>query len=267
MSRLKQTEPLGKYRGQIASKVRELRRSRKWTQAELARQLQLSQNRLSELERGAGSFTAEQFLLLLKLFNVAASRFVSEPGEHDLRLQNALARLGALHLQESAQVLPSEQLEEVHDVVREALVDGSPRIVTALAPVLVRNAARLTLAKLYADLGRLGLERRLCWIIENTLMALGLVRAGSGPQYREWARIDRMEEVVLHHFLQVITSHDHGGDPPAVPPDILDATIRSERTLREVQSSASEISKRWGIVTSLQVEDFLQALESARAAH
>src|SRR5690606_20715571 len=116
-----------------------------WTQAELSKQLQLSQSRLSEIERGAGSFTAEQLLLLLKLFNVTASDFVSERGDQDLRIQNALARLGASHLQESVEVLPSEHLRDVHAVVREALVDGTPRIVTALAPVLVRNASRLHL--------------------------------------------------------------------------------------------------------------------------
>ena len=147
--------PLGdlpKTRQQIAAKVRELRLARRWTQAELARQLEISQNRLSDIERGDGSFTAEQFLLLSKLFNVAPGQFVHEPSDPGLAIQNALARLGALHVQESVHVLPSQELQEVHDVVREALLDGSPRIITALAPVLVRNAERLSLAKLHAEL-------------------------------------------------------------------------------------------------------------------
>jgi len=258
---------LRKLRLQIAEKARELRLSRRWTQAELSEQLHLSQNRLSEIERGTGSFTAEQFLLLLKLFNVPVSNFVSESDEQDLRIQNALARLGAFHLQESAHVLPSDQLDDVHDVVKEALVDHSPRTLTALAPVLVRNAARLNLSKLYAELEKLGMERRLLWILENTLIALGLLRRGGGPKFREWARIDRMAEVVLQYFLNAITSRDRGSDPQPPAPDILDATIRSERTLREVQGSSSEISQRWGIVTSLQPEDFLQALKAARAEH
>ena len=61
-------QSLDKDRRRIAAKVRELRQSRNWTQAELSKRLQLSQSRLSEIERGAGSFTAEQFLLLLRLF-------------------------------------------------------------------------------------------------------------------------------------------------------------------------------------------------------
>ena len=47
---------------QIAAKVRSLRAARGWTQRALAGQLGLSQSRLSELERGAGSFTASNWL-------------------------------------------------------------------------------------------------------------------------------------------------------------------------------------------------------------
>jgi transcriptional regulator with XRE-family HTH domain len=272
MQKLKHGEPLAKDRLQIAAKVRELRRSRKWTQAELSRRLRLSQNRLSEIERGAGSFTAEQFLLLLKLFNVAASHFVSEPGAPDLRIQNALARLGALHLQESVHVLPSEQLEDVHDVVREALVAGSPRTLTALAPVLVRNADRLNLPRLFAELEKHGLERRLAWVVENTLAALARLPGGSGSESKDWTKIDRRAEASLRGLLEFLIARDRHRDrlEPVVltvPPDVLDATIRSKRTLDEVRSSASKISQRWGIVTSLQPEDFLQALKAARAGH
>lgn len=257
---------LANARLRIAAKVRDLRRSRKWTQAELAKRLHLSQSRLSEIERGTGSFTAEQFLLLLRLFNVTASDFVSEPGEPGLRAQNALARLGALHLQESVRLLPSEQLQDAHAVLREAIVDGSPRLVTSLAPVLARNALKLNLVKLYAEVERLGLERRLLWIVENTLRALELFHEGSGPEQREWARIDRTAEVVLKRFLNM-AARSRDSAPRSLPPDILDTTIRSERTLEDVQRTSSEMSQRWGIVTSLRPEDFLQALRAARAGH
>ena len=43
-----------KTKEKIATKVRELRKQRRWTQAELAKRLGLSQSRLSEIERGAG---------------------------------------------------------------------------------------------------------------------------------------------------------------------------------------------------------------------
>src|SRR6185436_20500519 len=68
---------LDRRRSDVAAKVRALRKARRWTQAELGKRLGLSQARLSEIEGGDGSFTAEQLLLLLKLFNVGASRFVS----------------------------------------------------------------------------------------------------------------------------------------------------------------------------------------------
>ena len=57
------------------AKVRELRTERRWTQAVLAEKLGLSPARLSEIERGGGSFTAEQFLEVLRLFNVNVDAF------------------------------------------------------------------------------------------------------------------------------------------------------------------------------------------------
>lgn len=65
-------------RSGIAGKIRALRWDRHWTQVELARKLGLSQGRYSEIERGQGSFTAEQFLEMLKLFQVPVSHF-TEP--------------------------------------------------------------------------------------------------------------------------------------------------------------------------------------------
>jgi transcriptional regulator with XRE-family HTH domain len=248
-------------RKRIAAKVRDLRQARRWSQAELAKRLGLSQNRLSEIERGDGSFTAEQFVLLLKLFNITVSQFVDEPGDPSQGVQNALARLGALHVQESAHVLPSEQLKDAHDVVREALLDGSPRLVTALAPVLVRNAERLNFGKLFVELTPLGRERRLAWVVENTLVALE--QLGGSSRDRTQSRLYGRAVLKLQLFLQFVK-------PPLdrdFPEDVLDATIRSKRSLDEVKRSTSPVSRRWGVVSSLQPEDFLQALEAAHAAH
>src|SRR5205085_1676215 len=104
---------------------------------DLARKLGLSQSRLSEIERGDGSFTAEQFLLILTLFNVSTSQFTGEGQDPGLQLQNALARLGAHHLQESSEVVPSDDLDNLVEVVDETLIRGDPRQTAALAPVLV----------------------------------------------------------------------------------------------------------------------------------
>ncbi len=226
----------------------------------LARRLDLSQSRLSEIERGAGSFTAEQFLEILKLFNVAASDFASSPADAGSELQNALARLGALHLQESPDVLPSERLSNVHDLVREAIVVAEfPRLIAGLAPVLVRNIDRINLKKLHLELAAAGLERRLGWLVENTLDAVRRETPGAPTR---WRRLYGRARVVLEAFLSFVTA-----EPQARPgaPDILDSGIRSKQTLDEVAAESSAISRRWGVVTSLQPENFADALKEAGA--
>ena len=167
------TRPISKLRASVADKVRRLRLVRHWTQAQLAKLLGLSQNRLSEIERGQGSFTAEQLLLILKTFNVPIDHFSTSKAPADLQLQNALARLGAAHLHESTDVLPTQNARTVGEVVRETLVGGqSPRNITALAPVIVLHINELNLRKLKAELAAAGFERSLGWVLENTLEAI-----------------------------------------------------------------------------------------------
>jgi transcriptional regulator with XRE-family HTH domain len=262
------TEPndpryIEKARAHVARKVQKLRKERHWTQAELARRLQLSQSRLSEIERGDGSFTAEQFLTILKLFNVTASDFAPEPrGGQESKLQNALARLGALHIQESTATVPSELLNDVSDVVRETIVASqSPRLIAALGPVLVANIDRINLKKLHFQLTEAGLGQRLAWLVENTVEAIRreLPRASPAP----WRRVYSRAQVVLRSFLDFLTS---GSQEEASVPDVLDPSIRSKQTLAEVTAASSAISHRWGIVTTLQPEDFAEALRAARAS-
>src|SRR6516225_4309261 len=124
MPQEKQLNDLDRSRLQIGRKLRELRAERGWTQLDLAERLQISQGHLSQIERGSGSLTAEQFLKVLALFNVPSTYFAPSNQRADLDLQNALARLGALHLRERTDVLPSEQLDEVANVAREALLTG-----------------------------------------------------------------------------------------------------------------------------------------------
>lgn len=264
MPRVRRTDSLGRSRRKIATKVRELRLARNLTQRELATRLHISQNRLSEIEHGGGSFTAEQFLELLRLFNVTASDFVEDARDHSLELQNALARLGATHLQESA-IVASAALEGVHAVVRAALLDGGPRLITALAPVLANHAGTLNLLKLYAELHELGLERRLAWVVENTVAALDTLANESGSAAKGWSKLKRRAEVPFRLFVDVVAPRTeiHGWK---TAPDPLDPTIRSLRTLEEVKRSASKLSERWGVATSLQPDDFVQALRASRAA-
>ncbi len=249
-------------RSMISNKVRTLRIDRNWTQAELAKRLGLSQNRLSEIERGKGSFTAEQFLTILKLFNVSVTHFASER-RRSTELQNALARLGAGHLLESSEALPSDRLDEVADVVREVLFTAdSPRQIASLAPVLVRNIDRVSLSKLRAQFSEAGLLRRLDWFIENTLEALK--HELSQPLPRNWTQRYRRAEVVLSSLPTL--DLPPRGDVAGIA-DVLDPNILSKKTLEEVTSKRSAISKRLGIATDLQPEDFAEALRASRAAN
>jgi transcriptional regulator with XRE-family HTH domain len=255
MTKAGRHDPLARARRDIAAKVRELRQARHWSQAELASQLGLSQNRLSEIERGGGSFTAEQFLHLLKVFNAAPADFARDRAQPGLELQNALARLGADHLHESSAVLPGRDLEEIHDVVQQAVLDGSPRLVTALAPVLIRNARAVNLSKVQLGLERIGRERRLPWVVDNTLLALEQLAAS----HASWAKIRRQAHLPLKLFLE----HAPKPSSTSVPLDLLDSTIRTTSTLDELTTEASASSKRWRIATNISADDFVRALKAS----
>jgi transcriptional regulator with XRE-family HTH domain len=263
MSGVKYQKYLNNVKHEVARRIRVLRIERRFTQKDLAARLGLSQGRLSEIERGDGSFTAEQFLLLLSLFNVTASHFAPPTHDQEAELQNALARFGAAHLHVIADVLPTERFEEVVDVVRGVLLAESPRPrhLTALAPVLVRNIDRVTLSTLRADLVHAGRDRRLSWIADNTLAAVRQELAH--PQLRPVAQRYRRAQVVLATFLEFSASC--AKDAGVAPQDLLDATISSAKTRGEVTAASSALSKRWGIVTDLQPEDFVEALRAAYA--
>lgn len=263
MDARKDLERLENVRTQVAREVRALRQERRWTQSELASHLRLSQSRLSEIENGDGSFTAEQFLLILQLFNVAPSRFVAHAPDRDSELQNALARLGAKQLHESSDILPAAQLEDVRDVVGATLVEGTPRLIAALAPVLVANLERLNLNRLHLELLEAGLERRLAWLVENTVEAIASNLVESPPQ--PWGQRYRRAAVVLSAFLESVIAAYHERTSLR-PMDVLDSTIRSKQSQEKVSATSSPLSRKWGIVTRLQPDDFADALRAARAS-
>lgn len=244
-------------RTEIGRRVRELRLARGLTQRRLGRALGLSQNRLSEVERGQGSFTAEQLVSILGIFNLTLEELL--PGDPAGQLQNALARLGAAHLSESEDVIPSERLRGALAVIRETLASAdSPRQISGLAPVLVRHSGSLNLAKLQRDLDEIGLGQRFDWVAESTLAALKVEASAGLPP--EWAESYARARTRLGAFL---------GKRRALPggEDILDSGIASAKTLSEVRDASSAIARRWGIVTRLQPADFLEALRAARGAH
>lgn len=265
MTTHKRQPSLDAIRSAIAQQVRALRKERHFTQAELAAQLGLSQSRLSELEQGAGSFTAEQFVRLLLLFNADLHSFVPSPSQRqDQTLQNALARLGAVHLQESPDVLPSQRLTEVGDVLREVLIAAeSPRQIAALVPLLVANIRHLNLRHCWLQFVDAGFEGRLAWLLENTLEAIHRDEQPGLP--RDWATRYRRAEVVLSSFLEPLNAEYKRREKLCL--DFLDPDIRSRKSVEEVAAAASDISKRWGILTGLQPEDFVEALRAARVGH
>ncbi|MHB2027012.1 MAG: helix-turn-helix domain-containing protein [Elusimicrobiota bacterium] len=249
----------------IGERVRQLRQERRLTQTRLAKELSISQNYLSELEHGQGSFTAEQLLALLRLFNVPVDYFAPKATLEQDQLQNALARLGAKHLTENDQVIPSDRLKAAINAIREALISAeSSRQVAGLAPILVDHAGTLSLSKLHTDFAELGLEFRLGWLIDNVLEAIGREEE-SKDLPREWRLKYRKARVLIDSFTASWRNYPGAaGHPPDYA--VLDPEITSEETLREVKAHLSPIARRWRIITEIKVQDFIRALRAARGA-
>lgn len=231
------------------------------SQVDLAAMLELSQGRISQLEHGDGSFSAEQLLLLGRFFNVPLTDFLGDGGDasHHAQVQNALARLGATNLWESDAIVPDERLRDAGPVVVEALLLGDPRLVVGVAPVLVKQLDRVSLPWIDAQLRGVGGGRRLPWVVDNTLAAIDLGRARPLP--RDVASSYRRAETVLGAYLAA-RAHETGATDV---PDLLDGTIRSKQSLQLVRARSSEQSRRWAIVSGLGPHDFASALEAARA--
>lgn len=245
------------YKDNIREGVHRLRKERRWTQVQLAKLLGLSQSRLSEIEQGNGSLTAEHFLTILQTFNISLDYFVKTE-VNDSALQNTLNRLGASHLQENQDVLASEKIAQVSYVFREILLSAkSSRQLTSLAPVFVVNARSLDLNHLWRYLYDLGFANRLGWFVENIYIALGQELKQIIPI--ELARKYRRAEVILREFINAHRPIQQGS--PAE--DILDENIVSEKTCQLVKKSRSSISQRWQIVTRITTENFAEALRVA----
>jgi hypothetical protein len=66
---------------------------------------------------------------------------------------------------------------------------------------------------------------------------------------------------VLRAFFESVSR----GLPGDVAPDVLDKDIRSGQTLTAAQEASSASSRRWALITTIQPEDFLEALEATNA--
>ena len=240
---------LEKRRVVVAARIRHLRIERGWTQQKLADELLISQSRLSELERGAGSFAAEQLLRVMTIFNVTIEHFVGA-AKIDDELQNALVRHGATHLRQ-ADVVPGLHYEQLGDLVRAALDSGDARQITALAPVLVKNSNGL------AQVARSN-DHRVWWVLENIQVALETEQARVGrnlPLRMAYARAAGVLDVTLRILA-----------PRQITDEVLlDRDVRSAKTLELLKRDRSSISEKWRVLTMIQPGDFAEALSAANA--
>lgn len=241
----------------IGRVVRELRTERGATQAWLAGELGLSQGRLSEIERGKGSFTAEQLLRMLRLFNVGVERFEAKPPREASPLQNALSRLGARHLVEADVLVPSS-LSEPLDVVSAVLLHPeSSRHLAALAPVLVEQVDRIALPELARRLSAWGRQGRLGWLLDSVADVLAAEPPSPDSAVR---RVRRRAATVIQLF------RESGTLPlpePNVPLDLLDGDVRSLQTAERILAEGSPQARRWRVVTRVDLAAFRDALRAA----
>lgn len=253
---------ISRYKHAISKGLRELRKSRGWSQSRLARLLKVSQSWLSRIESGQASLTAEQLLLVLAEFNVAPNYFVGESKPAD-QLQNALARFGATHVFESDNIVPSKEFEDLHELVLQVLtLSTSPRQITGLAPVIVNNHQNTSLTLLQRKFSRLGYSNRLYWLLDNTLHALRVVTEGELSRRRKLR--DTKAVLKLENFLDHQELHRQKHPGPREADDLLDQDVASKKTLSTLLNERSPLSEKWGILTSIQVEDFIEALRSPR---
>ncbi len=252
------------FQKSIARKVCTLRRERLWPQFLLATQLGISQNRLSEIENGHGSFTAEQLITILKLFNVPIDYFDTSANSAHAALQNALVRFGAKHLGETDGPIPPQAFYDVGTVVREALnFATSPRQIAALAPVFVENIGTSIINRLLQPPEAV-LSNRVFWLLENILEAIN----------RELTQKDRPLAPALvtkytraKTLLDFVLTNPNMNHSPVQFDDILDQDLITPQSVEEARQNSSSISKKWRVVTRLQPEDFQQALKNAHEIH
>ncbi|GEM_PF-2828441 len=239
--------------------VRRLRKERRWTLAQLARRLQLSESRLSELERGQGSFSAEHLLAMFGLFHVGPEDFLPPSGAWDPvagSLQAALWKFGARHLVVDDTVLIRREHARVWDAVSDVLVrHPSPRFLTALPPVLVESRNEIAFASVQDAVVRAGVARRWAWLLDRLLEALALTTGGPLP----WRRASQRTCLLVRAFLERVPPPD-----AEAPLDVLDQDVRSQATLRAALLRAHEADHRWRVLSRLTTDDFVEPLEALR---
>lgn len=251
----------------IGDKIRNLRIARRLPQRSLAKTLRVSQATISRLESGKEGLSVGQLLEVCRLFNVTPSQLLPEEGITSAQIRRSLVRHGATNLTDDENILPSERLADVKDVLKEVLIAAeSPREVAALAPVLVQNAGKVSLEDLALDLRRLDarFDRRVGWLLENTLAAIEKT-IESAPPHAWRVRYLRAKALFTPELKALKRKWDPvwGGKIPAQE-DILDTDLLSKQSIKETRGYCSQISRDWNIISRLQVADFAHALREGQ---
>ena len=258
---------LENYRHSVITGIRKLRAERRFTQAEFAKLLDLSQQQYSKIERGEGSISAEQLLLILDRFAIPLSYFVNtNPKGKDeaLILQNALARLGAGHLREVQGILIPEKFDNPNEAIFETLdLYRSSRLIAALAPVIAKNIQRINFNHIEKKLREWGHENRLWWILENTLESIQhRLREAFLP--RDIKLMYQRAATALINQSLIGKSREKGEwYRSSKPADILDSGISTEKTLESIKSKLDPQAKHWNSITSITQSDFENALKDS----
>lgn len=248
---------LQKTKNLIGSKIRSLREARRLTQQDLAERLGITQGRLSALERGKGSFTAEQFLEVLTIFNVPASEFQATIPEPVAVVQNALVNAGARHLA-ATETLPSERLRQIETLIRETLLEGDPRQVAALAPVLASNVRKIDFVNLIAKAKEIGLDQRLFWVLAFIAKALQVELQERLSNTIQW-----QYRAASHTINTVLTRYCHIDQIPTRESDHFDQ-ILNHIGHDQIKNRTSTFDNHWSVLNRITLDDFLEALRAAR---
>ena len=250
---------LNQFRQQIARQIKEVRLERRLTQRELAKLLDITQARYSQIENGKGSFSAEQLIILMKHLNIPLSAFQLKGKQPDIdeQLQKALHYSGADELYEDSDVLPSERLEDINKLIVETIVAASSaRHIMALIPIIIKNASDINLDHIKRSLNRLGLENRLGWIIDGITQAIDKELQKFAPRKKmlllRRALVAVRPYVSIHQALLFCET--------TLPDDILDRNIASQRTLDSLREKRDPLAKKWNIVTAITLDDFIAAI-------
>lgn len=251
---------LPESRHAVGATVRRLRTVHGWTLAGLAARLGLSTSRLSEVERGKGSFTAEQLLVLFRLFQVGPEAFdPGPPGEDPVSasLQNALVRLGARHLavDERAPVR-AEHARPVGVLLDVLVAHPEARLLTALPPVVVRQIDHVPFAAVQHGAVQAGVPGRWPWLLEHARAALEVV-GNTGDT--AWLLQRRRALTLIERFLARLPHPD-----PEEPFDLIDPELRHPASVQRAERAASVIDQRWRVLGRLTVADFAGPLEAVR---